>query len=152
MDIPMTSKEQIGLLRFIVGAGRATPKQLNERFRGIANSNGKGAASWLHQRLYRLEAGRYIQAELDERDRVIAWKPLPRALKQLAAEELATAHAEVESQTGCSVAQPRRISMLDTGIYKPAPVAMRPGAMAYADVPSLHMGQRHAYRSGEKQA
>jgi hypothetical protein len=47
-----------------------------------------------------------------------------------------------------NVAQPRRVSMFGPEWVPPKGPAMRPGAMDYATVPSLHMGQRRPFRSG----
>ncbi|MBX3588765.1 MAG: hypothetical protein KF796_19205 [Ramlibacter sp.] len=44
------------------------------------------------------------------------------------------------------VVPPRRLDVM-SGTYTPPVTALRPGAMDYAAVPSLHMGRRRAFRS-----
>lgn len=130
--------DQRNVLAFIHERGAATYELLCAQFRARANSVGYGVNKWLSPKLDALEERGHIEFSISTG----AWTIAPGVdLAALAVRDLA----------GCSVAEPRSVSMLGTGIYKPAPVAMRPGAMAYADVPSLHMGQRYAYRTGEKQ-
>jgi hypothetical protein len=136
------------LLAIIKEQDSVTHKQLRDRFRGLANAAGKGSASWLYSRLERLEADGYIECTEELRNR--AWSIVPgaweRALAGGAIEQFKLRDTAPEL---AHIAQPRRVSMFGES-YKPAPVAMRPGAMDYAAVPSLHMGQRRAFR-GETQ-
>lgn len=45
------------------------------------------------------------------------------------------------------VTPPRRVNVMSGPDYSPGWTVARPGAMDYADKPSLHMGKRRAFRS-----
>jgi hypothetical protein len=76
--------------------------------------------------------------------------PEPEQLKAMQPARRARAPSRlIESSsagTGALV-PPRRINVM-VGSYEPKPFTpARPGAMQYAQVPSLHMGHRQAFRS-----
>jgi hypothetical protein len=125
--------DQRKVLAFINERGAASHAQLCAQFRAHANSIGYGAGKWLGPKLDVLEQRGHIEFSVSTGTWAIAPGVVLAALA-------------VQDHAGCSVAQPRRINMLAGGVYKPMPVAMRPGAMDYAAVPSLHMGQRRAFR------
>jgi hypothetical protein len=55
--------------------------------------------------------------------------------------------AEAKAVADGPVVPPRRINVME-GFYEPKPFTpARPGAMQYAQVPSLHMGHRRTFRS-----
>lgn len=132
---------------------RMTPAQLRDAFRASANSAGYGVSKWLSTRLQVLEGRGYIRAELDHAGRgVRAWLMTPDGWTRSLA-DAGDGSASVATMAGDAgaVAQPRRVNLFEAGTYTPPRhVAMRPGAMDYAAVPSLQMGHRRPFR-GEAQ-
>jgi hypothetical protein len=110
---------------------------LQERFRNLALAQGKGSPQWLADRLCDLRETGHVRRFTDE-DGDIAWGLTSGAPVQQLPEV-----TPLEN-----VAQPRRISIFGPPWLLPKTPAARPGAMDYADVPSLHMGRRCSFRSG----
>jgi hypothetical protein len=109
---------------------------LEARFRNLALAQGKGAPHWLVTRLNDLREAGHVHRLLDAHGNA-CWD----VVRESDAKELPEAPPE-------NVAQPRRVSMFGPEWVPPKGPAMRPGAMDYATVPSLHMGQRRPFRSG----
>jgi len=108
---------------------------LQDQFRDLALAHGKGVPKWLNDRLSNLRENGHLRRFSDEHGNV-SWD----VVRGSTLPELTEAPPE-------HVAQPRRVSMFGP-VYMPPKVALRPGAMDYATVPSLHMGRRHQFRSG----
>lgn len=134
------SDDARALLHCIQRHGPLAPEQLRDRFRAEANAAGYGVHKWLLARLGVLENHGLIERLPGAEGALTGW---------IATTSDGTPAATKAASAVCyqiPVAQPRRMSLFDAGTYKPAPVATRPGAMDYAAVPSLHMGQRRPFR------
>lgn len=111
---------------------------LQERFRNQALVQGKGGVKWLVNRLNDLRESGHVHRMVDEHGDA-SWD----LVRESDAQEQ---YRLPDAPPLENLAQPRRVSMFGP-VYQPPRAAMRPGAMNYADVPSLHMGQRRPFRS-----
>jgi hypothetical protein len=137
------------LLAMLQQHRRMTPAQLRDAFRARANSAGYGVSKWLSSRLQLLEGRGYVRAELDTAGRnVRAWLMEPQGWARSLADagDGAASLASMAGDAG-AVAQPRRVNLFDASVYTPPRhLVTRPGAMDYAAVPSLQMGERRPFR------
>lgn len=136
------SDDARALLHCIQRHGPLPPEHLRDRFRAQANAAGYGVHKWLLARLGVLENHGLIERLPGAEGALTGWIAVASDVAPAA-----SAKAAGMDRDQVQVAQPRRMSLFEAGTYKPAAVATRPGAMDYAAVPSLHMGQRHPFRS-----
>ncbi|MGE0333197.1 MAG: hypothetical protein AB7P37_21160 [Ramlibacter sp.] len=122
------------ILAFLQSNGPTSEADLETRFRNMALASGRGAPGWVNRRMKYLQAEGFATRKPSS-DGTVYWTADPNQ-----------AAPEPEPDFA-NVAQPRRMSMFGP-VYRPTTTAMRPGAMDYAAVPSLHMGKRHTFRSG----
>lgn len=124
------AKRQI--LDFLGEQRRATPQALQDRFRALANAQGKGVPVWLSKHLAELRAMGFVEREQDAHGNTRYWM-------------LTDQDDEHDSESAPNVATPRRISMFGPVYVPPAP-NHRPGAMDYANCASIINGQARPFR------
>lgn len=141
----LTSPTQRAILQYLQMHGECTQDQLAsgvQRFstwRITADSVPGAHSNWLPDHLGRLRAQGYICKRTNEAGEVVWF---------VGTEPVESVAPVPEFQPPATVAAPRHIDVMFGAVYQPTVSApARPGAEAYARIPSLVGGRRVAYRA-----